>query len=1019
RPEFEAAAMQFWQLLNEMGTFDGLFCESLNPYPAQDQAQSNLITYPDFSWLQVEAMACHTPHMGLGSPSDSFYEYMLKQWLVSNKRDTGLLDLYVASMQGVRRHMLVKTKVHYSALSTPGFIPRTTAAHRQLLSSPQHPSTATSLSHPSHTRDHVTPPQVSHSSRLDIGSDGENGVSQETVPLAMSRPGHTAAASPTTDRPAASNQLPLPMFRAKLGWLQSLLNWLLPASRQRVHTPAADSSRKAGGPASETSEAVASTTTTATSAGCCPLPLGGQPPCTLRSPTDATQSHAAILPHHPPSSSSVSSSGDGGGSGSGGGDGGGSGSGSRGGDGDGNGSSSGTVRDSGCDGGGGDGSSSGGSSVGGSKGRSKEPLQAGPMQQPQHSLSAAAAAAAATSPSQPLLLALRGSLSKAWRGLWRWLPGWTLLDSQAVRGRGTAASSGGDGLGWGGGVARGAGARRRLQGEGQLLDYGWPVPEEELWLLAEVQVERRRPPSHPAESGQDGLDAEGLPASIPLQWRPLRGVAGGPEAAARAAKARRRTRGKDGPLGSKPAAFGYSRSLHVMHLTCFAPGMLALGHLHGINTATSRSREQAVAAAMAAAASPLHTLASAVDRGNTTGSSSGAALGVRGEAGQSTHELASDTQGREGGASPQQGSGGLRGSTEGQDVELGSALLPNSSWRAEQGPHGGVGEGLGGLGRGEGSGPGMPHRHLLLRADTGSGRGRGRAGSAAAGQAAARVLPDQQPEAGSDDDLQLAIKLMRGCYELYRLSPTGVSADEADFQYSYWVDPLPADSAPGATLSASTPSDPVPTTAGAGDGLGAAGSGAGAGLGSVASHSSWAAARAAAELMGGQQQGSGAQRRAHRVVSLPDLYRPTDRRAWLRPEVVESLFYLYHATKDPVYRDWGWQIFRGLRATCRDPNGAYTSLDDAHRARLAGREGRMESFWIAETLKYFWLLFSDDALDQLPLDQWVFNTEAHPLPVWGSPADQQSLAAAAAVDWRSRAWRELRQLYADSAHHAR
>ncbi|KAL6757489.1 glycoside hydrolase, partial [Haematococcus lacustris] len=102
-----------------------------------------------------------------------------------------------------------------------------------------------------------------------------------------------------------------------------------------------------------------------------------------------------------------------------------------------------------------------------------------------------------------------------------------------------------------------------------------------------------------------------------------------------------------------------------------------------------------------------------------------------------------------------------------------------------------------------------------------------------------------------------------------------------------------------------------------------------------------------------------------------------DRRAWLRPEVVESLFYLYHATKDPVYRDWGWQIFRGLRATCRDPNGAYTSLDDAHRARLAGREGRMESFWIAETLKYFWLLFSDDALDQLPLDQWVFNTEAH------------------------------------------
>lgn len=49
---------------------------------------------------------------------------------------------------------------------------------------------------------------------------------------------------------------------------------------------------------------------------------------------------------------------------------------------------------------------------------------------------------------------------------------------------------------------------------------------------------------------------------------------------------------------------------------------------------------------------------------------------------------------------------------------------------------------------------------------------------------------------------------------------------------------------------------------------------------------------------------------------------------------------------------------------------------------------KMESFWLAETLKYFYLLFEDDP-NVLPLDQWVFNTEAHPLPVWGSPADKQ------------------------------
>lgn len=39
----------------------------------------------------------------------------------------------------------------------------------------------------------------------------------------------------------------------------------------------------------------------------------------------------------------------------------------------------------------------------------------------------------------------------------------------------------------------------------------------------------------------------------------------------------------------------------------------------------------------------------------------------------------------------------------------------------------------------------------------------------------------------------------------------------------------------------------------------------------------------------------------------------------------------------------------------------------------------MESFWLAETLKYLWLLFGPDEL--LSLDDWVLNTEAHPLRI--------------------------------------
>jgi mannosyl-oligosaccharide alpha-1,2-mannosidase len=53
-----------------------------------------------------------------------------------------------------------------------------------------------------------------------------------------------------------------------------------------------------------------------------------------------------------------------------------------------------------------------------------------------------------------------------------------------------------------------------------------------------------------------------------------------------------------------------------------------------------------------------------------------------------------------------------------------------------------------------------------------------------------------------------------------------------------------------------------------------------------------------------------------------------------------------------------------------------------------GIADKMESFFVAETLKYFYMLFEEDP-SVLPLDQWVFNTEAHPLPIWGSPADKK------------------------------
>ena len=48
----------------------------------------------------------------------------------------------------------------------------------------------------------------------------------------------------------------------------------------------------------------------------------------------------------------------------------------------------------------------------------------------------------------------------------------------------------------------------------------------------------------------------------------------------------------------------------------------------------------------------------------------------------------------------------------------------------------------------------------------------------------------------------------------------------------------------------------------------------------------------------------------------------------------------------------------------------------------------MESFWTGETLKYLYMLLDPSKKPRFPLDQWVFNTEAHPLPVIGSAAEQ-------------------------------
>ncbi|GKT48620.1 endoplasmic reticulum mannosyl-oligosaccharide 1,2-alpha-mannosidase [Colletotrichum spaethianum] len=104
-----------------------------------------------------------------------------------------------------------------------------------------------------------------------------------------------------------------------------------------------------------------------------------------------------------------------------------------------------------------------------------------------------------------------------------------------------------------------------------------------------------------------------------------------------------------------------------------------------------------------------------------------------------------------------------------------------------------------------------------------------------------------------------------------------------------------------------------------------------------------------------------------------------DRRYILRPEAIESVFVMYRTTADAALLEAAWDM--------------WTSIDDVTTTDLANTavwdvtaEGRppaadsMESFWMGETLKYFYLIFSEPGL--VSLDEFVFNTEAHPFRRW-------------------------------------
>jgi len=94
---------------------------------------------------------------------------------------------------------------------------------------------------------------------------------------------------------------------------------------------------------------------------------------------------------------------------------------------------------------------------------------------------------------------------------------------------------------------------------------------------------------------------------------------------------------------------------------------------------------------------------------------------------------------------------------------------------------------------------------------------------------------------------------------------------------------------------------------------------------------------------------------------------------YLRPEIIESTYYLYHYTGDEKYREMGEEFFRSIMKHCKTEAG-YAYLENVITGEKA--DG-MESFFFAETLKYLYLLFAPK--ETLTFDSVIFTTEAHPI----------------------------------------
>ncbi|KAI9617084.1 hypothetical protein H4Q26_010722 [Puccinia striiformis f. sp. tritici PST-130] len=96
-----------------------------------------------------------------------------------------------------------------------------------------------------------------------------------------------------------------------------------------------------------------------------------------------------------------------------------------------------------------------------------------------------------------------------------------------------------------------------------------------------------------------------------------------------------------------------------------------------------------------------------------------------------------------------------------------------------------------------------------------------------------------------------------------------------------------------------------------------------------------------------------------------------------RPETIESVYYMWRITGDRQWQDRGWRMFTSWMESCVT-NFGFANLDNVNRLPPQHSDSQ-QSFVLAETFKYYYLLFSEP--DLISLDDYVLNTEAHPFRI--------------------------------------